>query len=77
MKKNNYWFGSIHEMDLHQIWQSPEYVAFRRRLQVFDFSPCVVCNSCEMANDNSVDCSGDDFPTCGGCLWAQGIVQCP
>jgi hypothetical protein len=23
------------------------------------------------------DCYGNAFPACGGCLWAQGIIQCP
>jgi hypothetical protein len=23
------------------------------------------------------DCYGNTFPACGGCLWAQGVIQCP
>ncbi len=72
-----YSVGSIRENDLLEIWNSDEYRTFRRKLQTFDFSPCVICNSCEMANDNQEDCFGNAFPTCGGCLWAQGIIQCP
>ncbi len=76
-RSKEYLLGSILERDLLDIWSSDEYRAFRYKLQTFDFSPCVICNSCEMANDNQEDCFGNAFPTCGGCLWAQGIIQCP
>ena len=72
-----FFFGSVTEQELSEIWDSPEYRDFRVRLQTFDFSPCVMCNSCEMANDNNEDCFGNSFPACGGCLWAQGLIQCP
>ena len=72
-----YTLGSLREHGLPEIWNSQEYGDFRTRLQGFDFSPCVICNSCEMANNNNEDCFGNAFPTCGGCLWAQGIIQCP
>ncbi len=26
---------------------------------------------------NRDDCFGSSFPACGGCLWAQGVIQCP
>ncbi len=26
---------------------------------------------------NEEDCFGNTFPTCGGCLWAQGVIRCP
>ncbi len=35
------------------------------------------CNSCEMAIENVEDCFGNVHPTCGGCLWAQGLIRCP
>ena len=69
--------GSIHEHSLEELWQQPEYVAFRERVQAFDFAPCTVCDGCALSEDNEADCYGSEFPTCGGCLWAQGIVQCP
>lgn len=72
-----YFVGDIRENDLLQIWNSSPYLELRKRLQKFDFSPCAFCNSCEMANDNSEDCSGNAHPTCGGCLWAQGLIRCP
>lgn len=72
-----YSFGNINEKALTEIWQSSEYVKFRERLQSFDFSFCTYCNSCDMAEANLEDCFGNDHPTCGGCLWAQGFIQCP
>ena len=72
-----HFFGSVKEQPLPAIWYSTEYRDFRVRLQAFGFSPCVMCNSCEMANDNKEDCFGSIFPACGGCLWAQGLIQCP
>lgn len=70
-------FGNIHNRRLAEIWEDDSYRKFRQRLQSFDFSPCTVCNSCEMAESNLEDCFGNVHPTCGGCLWAQGFIQCP
>jgi MoaA/NifB/PqqE/SkfB family radical SAM enzyme len=72
-----YSVGSLRERRLLEIWNDPAYVRLRRRLRAFDFSPCSSCNTCELADDNRRDCSGSDLPACGGCLWAQGLVQCP
>jgi MoaA/NifB/PqqE/SkfB family radical SAM enzyme len=69
--------GTIMEHSLAEIWNDPEYVAFRERVQKFDFAPCLSCGSCEMFDKNEEDCFGNTFPTCGGCLWAQGLIQCP
>jgi MoaA/NifB/PqqE/SkfB family radical SAM enzyme len=69
--------GSVDEQGLGDIWMSSEYVALRRRLEEFDFSPCTECNSCEKADGNQEDCFGNTTPACGGCLWAQGFIQCP
>lgn len=70
-------FGDIRNRRLAEIWEDDSYRKFRQRLQTFDFSPCTVCNSCEMAESNLEDCFGNVHPTCGGCLWAQGFIQCP
>ena len=76
-KSNAYAVGNINESSLADLWNSSSYVALRERLQIFDFSPCTFCNSCEMANGNIEDCFGNNLPACGGCLWAQGFIQCP
>ena len=70
-------FGSLTERGLLDIWNDPPYAAFRKKVTAFDFSPCVSCASCEWAESNEEDCIGNTFPTCGGCLWAQGLIQCP
>jgi len=72
-----YFVGDIHESTLAQIWNNASYQELRKRLQDFDFSPCVFCNSCEMASENTEDCFGNVQPACGGCLWARGLIRCP
>ncbi len=69
--------GSINQHSLFELWNDPAYVKLRARLLEFDFSPCTICNSCEMAEANLEDCFGSPQPACGGCLWAQGFIQCP
>jgi len=70
-------FGDIRSEGLHGIWGSKDYTDFRDRIRAFDFSPCHVCGGCCLLEKNEEDCYGNDFPACGGCLWAQGIIQCP
>jgi MoaA/NifB/PqqE/SkfB family radical SAM enzyme len=69
--------GNVADHDLTDLWNSPDHLAFRQRVQAFDFSPCAVCGGCEFSQSNEEDCYGSGFPTCGGCLWAQGVIQCP
>ena len=72
-----YFVGDIQKTDLLRIWNNGDYKDLRKRIQDFDFSPCAFCNSCEMANENMEDCFGNVQPTCGGCLWARGLIRCP
>jgi MoaA/NifB/PqqE/SkfB family radical SAM enzyme len=72
-----FFVGDLYENNLLDIWSHANYLQLRKRLQDFDFSPCAFCNSCEMANENMEDCFGNIQPTCGGCLWAQGLIRCP
>jgi MoaA/NifB/PqqE/SkfB family radical SAM enzyme len=72
-----YFVGDAAQSNLLDIWNAPQYLELRKRLQDFDFSPCVFCNSCELANENLEDCFGNVQPACGGCLWAQGLIRCP
>ncbi len=69
--------GNVNERSLLDLWNGPGYVALRERLIEFDFAPCTICNSCDMADENLEDCFGSPTPACGGCLWAQGFIQCP
>jgi MoaA/NifB/PqqE/SkfB family radical SAM enzyme len=69
--------GKIGEHSLVDLWNDPEYVGYRQRVQSFAFAPCTFCGGCDMLDSNTEDCIGNTFPVCGGCLWAQGLVQCP
>ena len=69
--------GNIMEHSLIDLWNAPEHLAFRERVQAFEFAPCTTCGACEKILNNEEDCYGNTFPTCGGCLWAQGVIQCP
>ncbi|RPH38909.1 MAG: radical SAM protein, partial [Burkholderiales bacterium] len=69
--------GNIKERSLYALWNDPEHLAFRQRVQNFEFAPCTTCGNCDMILGNEEDCFGNTFPTCGGCLWAQGVIQCP
>jgi MoaA/NifB/PqqE/SkfB family radical SAM enzyme len=70
-------FGSVNEQQLIDIWNNSDYVEFRRRLLDFNFAYCTTCNGCYMADTNEEDCFSAPAPTCGGCMWAQGLIQCP
>lgn len=69
--------GNIAEHDLLDLWLDPEYVQYRERVHSFAFAPCTFCGGCELLDANEEDCLGNTFPSCGGCLWAQGVIQCP
>jgi MoaA/NifB/PqqE/SkfB family radical SAM enzyme len=69
--------GNVEARSLRDLWLDPEYVAYRRRVHSFAFAPCTFCGGCELSESNEEDCYGNTFPACGGCLWAQGVIQCP
>jgi MoaA/NifB/PqqE/SkfB family radical SAM enzyme len=72
-----YIVGDVGKDDLLTIWNAPAYARFREKVRDFDFSPCHVCGGCTMLEKNEEDCYGNSYPVCGGCLWAQGVIQCP
>jgi len=69
--------GNVREQELLDLWYDPEYVAYRERVHQFAFAPCTPCGGCEMSRENLTDCFDNVAPACGGCLWAQGVIQCP
>ena len=69
--------GNLAEHSLNELWELPDYLSFRRRVQEFNYSPCTICGGCDLSETNEEDCYGNTFPTCGGCLWAQSVIQCP
>ena len=70
-------FGNINEQSLLKIWEDESYASFRQRVLDFEFSYCTYCGPCDKFKSNEADCFGNTFPTCGACLWAQGVFQCP
>ncbi len=69
--------GDLRDRGLPEIWADPGYVDFRRRVQEFDFPPCVACGGCNLFETNQDDCEDDVSPRCGACLWAHGLIRCP
>lgn len=69
--------GNVRERSVMNLWLDPGYTAYRRKIQSFGFAPCTFCGGCEMSESNVEDCLDNTFPACGGCLWAQGAIQCP
>jgi MoaA/NifB/PqqE/SkfB family radical SAM enzyme len=69
--------GNVNERDLLDIWLDEAYVTYRQKVQSFAFAPCTFCGGCDLSEANEEDCFGNDFPACGSCLWAQGVIQCP
>lgn len=70
-------FGDVGEEGLKTIWESEDYSAFRAKVKAFEFSPCMTCGLCTYTEDNEEDCFGNEKPTCGACLWAEGLLSCP
>jgi len=73
----HYGLGNINQQAIGDVWESSEFVRFRQSRRDFAFSPCTTCGGCDFFAGNMVDCIHNEFPVCGGCLWAQGFVQCP
>lgn len=69
--------GKVTDRNLLDLWSDPDYVAYRETVQGFGFAPCTFCGGCDLSEGNEEDCLGNEFPSCGGCLWAQGVIQCP
>ena len=71
----SHFFGDLAEQGLDEIWNAPDYADFRRRVRNFEFSPCYRCSLCENWEQGLTDCYGNDAPTCGGCLWSEGVIK--
>ncbi len=70
-------FGNVKQQGLDSIWTSEAYESFRSRVKKFEFSPCMNCGHCTYPETNEEDCFGNEKPTCGACLWSEGILSCP
>jgi MoaA/NifB/PqqE/SkfB family radical SAM enzyme len=76
-KQFSHSLGKIPQRSLREIWADSEYSFLRKRLLNNEFSPCLDCRDCWLSEDNLLDCMGFEHPTCGGCLWAEGLISCP
>jgi MoaA/NifB/PqqE/SkfB family radical SAM enzyme len=72
-----YAVGNVNEAPLRELWRAEGYRRFRERVRAWEFAPCIDCGGCDLRESNEADCFGDEFPRCGECLWAAGLVQCP
>ncbi len=70
-------FGNIKNQSIADIWESMEYRDFRTKVKEFSFSPCIYCGHCGYTESNLEDCYGNKAPTCGACLWSEGLFSCP
>ncbi len=75
------YFGDLNEESLADVWNSPEYVEFRRarRSMSAEIPWCGDCpystQECWFTRSNEVDCRGNS-PHCGECLYSVGISRC-
>ncbi|MBE7470933.1 MAG: hypothetical protein DPW09_18940 [Anaerolineae bacterium] len=74
---HQYIIGNVAEKSLRELWEAPDHQTYRQKVQGYEFAPCTFCGGCELAYENKEDCFGNEFPTCGNCLWSQGVIQCP
>ena len=75
--QHSFSLGNISDRSLTEFWSDKDFFQFRERLLEDDFSPCLGCRDCWLSGDNLQDCMGFEHPTCGGCLWAAGLISCP
>jgi putative metalloenzyme radical SAM/SPASM domain maturase len=72
-------FGNLAEQELADIWNSPEFTAFRTDVRAYDYPSCASCGlaPCDyvQTDDFQQDCHIRSVP-CGSCLWCMGVFQC-
>ena len=74
-------FGNLSDTSLLDIWQSPEYAAFRAEASGYEYPFCHSCATgpCPDITGQSSpfvnDCFGSSVP-CGHCLWCLDAVRC-
>lgn len=72
-------FGNLADQDLLQIWNNPEFSAFRQDVLAYDYPSCASCGlaPCDYVQTDEFqqDCHIRNVP-CGSCLWCTGVFQC-
>lgn len=72
-------FGNVFNTPLKEIWTGRDYATFRYIVKNAIYPSCTDCSlrdACDFTKDTQFDCWGN-HPSCGDCLWARGIIQCP
>ena len=72
-------FGNLEKTTIHNIWNDPDFLAFREEVRRYAFSNCSNCNvaPCDfiLGPDFEKDCSVATVP-CGDCFWCMGTFNC-
>lgn len=72
-------FGYLEKTAVHDIWNSPDFMAFWEEVRLYAFSNCSNCNvaPCDfiLGPDFEKDCSVATVP-CGDCFWCMGMFNC-
>ena len=72
-------FGSVNDRPLLEIWNSREFLEYRREVVRYSFPYCGNCSlsPCDYIerHDFERDCLGNRIP-CGSCPWSLGVLQC-
>ncbi|MCD6106974.1 MAG: tungsten cofactor oxidoreductase radical SAM maturase [Caldisericaceae bacterium] len=72
-------FGNVFREKLSDIWTSKEYETFRYIVKNAIYPSCTDCSLrevCDFTKNTEFDCWGN-HPSCGDCLWARSLIQCP
>lgn len=72
-------FGNIEKDTLMNIWNTAEYVDFRKRITNSLYPSCIDCDfvdGCDYAKNAQADCYALS-PSCADCLWSRGYASCP
>jgi len=72
-------FGTVGEQSLLEIWNSPDFSAFRHSVLDYNYPFCFACTlaPCDYIQTDQFeqDCHVKGEP-CGSCLWCMGLFQC-
>ncbi|HIJ94189.1 MAG TPA: radical SAM/SPASM family putative metalloenzyme maturase [Desulfuromonadales bacterium] len=72
-------FGNLADNDIREIWNSPQFIEFRRNVLDYDYPSCASCGlaPCDYVQTDQFeqDCHVRTVP-CGACLWCTGVFQC-
>lgn len=72
-------FGNLEHLKIMDVWNDPDFIAFRQEVQRYEFSYCSNCNvaPCGFIDkpDFRNDCHINTVP-CGDCFWCMGMFNC-